>query len=144
MIRPSHPLRCDHPNNIWQVQIMRLLIIQCSSYSRNFNPLKSKKSKYSPQQPVLKHPCYTVFPTIYFFLHPHKTVKFIVSYILIFACLCKRTRCRILNWMVSILSRIYYTVNSSWMQFWHPLVCESLLFLTDTVEDIFAYVMLMR
>jgi hypothetical protein len=106
MIPPSHPLRCHHPNNNWQIQIMRLLILQCSSYSRHFLPLKSKKSKYSPQHPVLKHPSYIFFPTVYSLSHPHKTLKI---YSLVYFNLCvfsERRRDKILNWMVSIISRI--------------------------------------
>jgi hypothetical protein len=54
MSRPSHPPWFYHPNNIWWgVQVMKLLIMQSSSASYNFHPLRSK---HSPPHPVLKHP----------------------------------------------------------------------------------------
>jgi hypothetical protein len=37
MLCPSHPLWFDHPNNIWwSVQVMKLLIMQCSPASHHF------------------------------------------------------------------------------------------------------------
>jgi hypothetical protein len=43
----------DLPNTLWWwVQIMKLPIVQLSPFSDYFIPLRSK---YSPQQPVLKH-----------------------------------------------------------------------------------------
>jgi hypothetical protein len=60
MTRPSHHPRCDHPKNIWQrVQIMELLILQFSPSSCHFIPLWYK---YSPKQPVHKHPQSVFFP----------------------------------------------------------------------------------
>jgi hypothetical protein len=54
MPRPSHSPWFDLPNNIWWwVQIMKLPTVQLSASSRYFIPLRSK---YSPQQPVLKYP----------------------------------------------------------------------------------------
>jgi hypothetical protein len=54
MPRPPHSPWFDLPNDIcWWLQIMKLLTVQLSPFSRYFIPLRSK---YSPQQPVLKHP----------------------------------------------------------------------------------------
>jgi hypothetical protein len=51
---PSHHPRFDHPNNIWwSMQVMKLLIMQSSSASHHFLPLRSK---HSPQHRVLKYP----------------------------------------------------------------------------------------
>jgi hypothetical protein len=49
----------DHPKNIsWRVQIMKLHILQSSPASRHFLPARSR---YSPQQPVLRYsPCSTL------------------------------------------------------------------------------------
>jgi hypothetical protein len=56
MPRPNHPPCFDHPNNTgWRVQTMQLFIIQFSSTSYHFIPLRSK---YSPKHPVLKHTNY--------------------------------------------------------------------------------------
>jgi hypothetical protein len=49
-----------HPNNIWwSVQVVKLLIMQSSSASRHFLPLRFK---YSPQHPVLKRPQSMLLP----------------------------------------------------------------------------------
>jgi hypothetical protein len=54
MSHPSHILWLDRPNNIWwSVQVMKPLIMQSFPASHPFVPLSSK---YSPQDPVLKHP----------------------------------------------------------------------------------------
>jgi hypothetical protein len=51
---PFHPPWLQHFNYTWgKVQVMKLLIMQFSSTSCHFISLRSK---YSPQQPVLKHP----------------------------------------------------------------------------------------
>jgi len=48
-----HPPWLDHPNNIWwSIHIIKLLIMQSSSASYHFLPLRSK---YSPQHPVPRH-----------------------------------------------------------------------------------------
>jgi hypothetical protein len=53
-MHPSHHPWFDRCNNVWRsVQVMKLLIMQSSSASHHFLPLRSK---YSPQHPVLKHP----------------------------------------------------------------------------------------
>jgi len=58
--RPSHPPWFDHLNDFWwSIQVMNFLIIQTSSASCHFLPLRSK---YSPQPPVLKHPQSMFFP----------------------------------------------------------------------------------
>jgi len=44
--RPSHTLWLDHPNNIWRLQVMKLLIMQCSPASFHLIPLRST---HSPQ-----------------------------------------------------------------------------------------------
>jgi hypothetical protein len=63
MPRPPHSPWFDLPNNIWWwVQNMKLPIVQLSSVSRYFIPLRSK---YSPQHPVLKHPQSMLFPQCY-------------------------------------------------------------------------------
>jgi hypothetical protein len=50
--RPPHPPWFDHFHNIcWSVQVTKLLIMQSSSASRHFLPLRSN---YSRQHPVLK------------------------------------------------------------------------------------------
>jgi hypothetical protein len=60
MPRPPHYPLFDLPNNIWRrVQIMKLPIMQLSSFSRYFIPLRSK---YLPQHPVHKHPQSMLFP----------------------------------------------------------------------------------
>jgi hypothetical protein len=47
MSRPYHPPGPDHPNKIWwSLQVMKLLIMQCSPASRHLHPLRSK---YSPR-----------------------------------------------------------------------------------------------
>jgi len=54
MPRRSHSSRFDHPNNIWwRVQIIKLLIMYFSPLPWYLVPLRPK---YSPQQPILKHP----------------------------------------------------------------------------------------
>jgi hypothetical protein len=54
MSRPLYSPLLDLPNDIWGwVQIMKLLIVQLSSFSRHLIPFWSR---YSPQNPVLKHP----------------------------------------------------------------------------------------
>jgi hypothetical protein len=54
----SHPPSLDHPNNIWwSLQVMKLLIMQSSPFSRHFLPLRYKH----PHLPVLKHPQCTFF-----------------------------------------------------------------------------------
>jgi hypothetical protein len=51
---PSHPPRLDHSNYTWRrVQIMKLLVMQFSPFSRH---LISLRSKCSPRRPALKHP----------------------------------------------------------------------------------------
>jgi hypothetical protein len=53
MPHPSHPPRLDHSYYTWRrVQITKLLVLQLSSPSSHFIPLRSKYS----QHPVLKHP----------------------------------------------------------------------------------------
>jgi hypothetical protein len=53
---PSHPPWLDHSNYVWWgLQDMKLFIMQFSPISRHFI---SFWTKYSPQQPVLKHPVY--------------------------------------------------------------------------------------
>jgi len=52
--RPSHSPWFDHPNNIGSaVQIIQLLIMQSSPPPPYLGPVRSK---YPPQQPVLRHP----------------------------------------------------------------------------------------
>jgi hypothetical protein len=54
MPHPSHSSQFDHPNNIlWAVQITKLLIMSFSPFPCYLVPLRPK---YSPQQPILKHP----------------------------------------------------------------------------------------
>jgi hypothetical protein len=54
MPRPPHPPWLDLPNDIWGwVQIMKFLIVQLPPFPRHLIPLRSK---YSSQNPVLKHP----------------------------------------------------------------------------------------
>jgi hypothetical protein len=56
MLSPSHAPRLDHSNYSWRrVHVMKLLIIQTSSTSRHFIPLRFKCSL---QRPVHKHPQY--------------------------------------------------------------------------------------
>jgi hypothetical protein len=65
MYAASHlsPPRLHHSNNIWRsVQVMKLLIMQSSSASCHFLPLRSK---YSPQHPVLKHPQICALPLMW-------------------------------------------------------------------------------
>jgi hypothetical protein len=60
MHRPSHAPCFHHLNNIWgRVETMTLLILQSSSVSCHFAPLRSK---YSPQHPVFKHLQSVFFP----------------------------------------------------------------------------------
>jgi hypothetical protein len=57
---PSHPPWLDHCNYSWRrVQVMTLLIMQLSPTSSHFISLRSK---YFPQQSVLKHPQSTFLP----------------------------------------------------------------------------------
>jgi hypothetical protein len=64
---PSHSSRFDQPKNIWcSVQIMNLLIMYFFSLPCY---LVTLRPKYSPQQPILKHPQ----PT---FLHQCKRPSF--------------------------------------------------------------------
>jgi len=50
----------DHPNSIWwNVQVVKLLIMQSSPVSRH--PV-SVRSKYSPQYPIFEHPISVLFP----------------------------------------------------------------------------------
>jgi hypothetical protein len=52
MACPSYPPRLDYSNYTWRrVQIMKLLIMQFSLFTRHLIPLRSK---YPPQHPVLK------------------------------------------------------------------------------------------
>jgi hypothetical protein len=45
MPRPSHPPWLDHPSNIWwSVQVMQLLIMQCSQVSLYMNGIRSRYS----------------------------------------------------------------------------------------------------
>ena len=58
--RPSHFSPYNHPNNIvWGVQIIKLLFMKLSSLPCYLVPLRPK---YSPQQPILKHPQPTFLP----------------------------------------------------------------------------------
>jgi len=58
---PSHSSCFDHPNSIsWGVQIIKLLTIQFSPLPYYLIPLRPK---YSPQNPILKHPNYICFIT---------------------------------------------------------------------------------
>jgi hypothetical protein len=51
---PLYHSSCDHPNNIqWGVQIMKIIIVPLSPASCYFLSLRFK---FSPQQPILKHP----------------------------------------------------------------------------------------
>jgi hypothetical protein len=60
LTRPPQSPWLDLPNDIWGwVQIMKFLIVQLSPFSRHINPLRSK---YSSQNPVLKHPQSIHFP----------------------------------------------------------------------------------
>jgi hypothetical protein len=60
MSRSPHSPWLDLPNDIWEwVQIMKLLTVQLSPFSRHLIPLWSK---YSSQNPVLKHPQSMLFP----------------------------------------------------------------------------------
>jgi len=60
MSRPYHSSRFYHPNNFgWGVQIVKLLTM---SFSLLSFCLVSPRPKYSPQQPVLKHPQLTFLP----------------------------------------------------------------------------------
>ena len=60
MPRPSHSSRFYHPHNIGLgVQIIKLLIMQFSPLPRYLIPLRPK---YSPQQPIPKHPQPTFLP----------------------------------------------------------------------------------
>jgi hypothetical protein len=53
MTRPSHRPRFHHPDNIWwEVRITKILIMQYSSATYYFHPLRPR---YLLQQPVLKH-----------------------------------------------------------------------------------------
>jgi hypothetical protein len=55
-----HPPCLDLPNDIWGwVQFMKLLIVQLPPFSWYFIRLRSK---YSPQDPLLKHPQSMLFP----------------------------------------------------------------------------------
>jgi len=64
MSGPSHSPWLDHSNNIWRsIHVKKFLIIQSSPVSCHFLPLRSK---YSPQQPVLKYPQSMLFPVIIF------------------------------------------------------------------------------
>jgi len=59
--KPLHPpsFGCSTHISIWPgVQIMKLLIMQFSASSYHLYPLRSK---YIPQHPVLKHPCFVFF-----------------------------------------------------------------------------------
>jgi hypothetical protein len=81
MLRPSNLPWLHQSNNTWRrVQVMKLLIMQCSSIACHFIPLRSK---YFPQHPVLK---YThVRDQIW---HPNKTTgKIIVLCISMFTLL---------------------------------------------------------
>jgi hypothetical protein len=54
MRRPSNSSWFDHPNNIWwNVQVMKLLIMQSSAASRHLLPLRAK---CIPGHPVPRHP----------------------------------------------------------------------------------------
>jgi len=58
--KPLHPpsFGCSTHISIWPgVQIMKLLIMQFSASSYRLYPLTSK---YIPQHPVLKHPCFVI------------------------------------------------------------------------------------
>jgi hypothetical protein len=58
--RPPHSPWLNLPNDIWGwVQIMKFLIVQLPPFSRHLIPLRSK---YSNQNPVLKHPQFMLFP----------------------------------------------------------------------------------
>jgi hypothetical protein len=60
MPHPPHSPLFDLPNNIWWwVQITELPVVQFYPFSRYFIP---RRSKYSPQHPVLKHPQSVLFP----------------------------------------------------------------------------------
>jgi hypothetical protein len=83
MPRPSYPHRFDHPNNTgWRVnlQIMKLLIILFSASSCYF----CLGSKYSPQQPDLKHRHSVLFPEWLHFTAIKRNVSNCVLYILSF------------------------------------------------------------
>jgi len=47
MSRPSHSARFDHPNNIWWVQISKVLIMYFTPLSCYFAPLRPKYSLFS-------------------------------------------------------------------------------------------------
>jgi hypothetical protein len=60
---PSHLRWLDHSKYVWRgVQVTKHLIMQFPPISRASIPLRSK---YSPQQPVLKHPQSMFLPEIY-------------------------------------------------------------------------------
>jgi hypothetical protein len=57
MPRPSHSPACSHPNNVWwAAQIMKLLTVQFSPFSRHL-----LRPKYPSQHPTLKHPQFMFF-----------------------------------------------------------------------------------
>jgi len=60
MPHPSHSLLFYHPRSIgWGVQIIKLLIMQFYPLPYKLVPLRPK---YSPQNPILKHPQPTLLP----------------------------------------------------------------------------------
>jgi len=72
MPHTSHPSWFDQLNNIWwSLQVMKL-IMQNSQPSRHFVPLRSK---YSPQNPVLKHNLRSSFSMEGRVSHPYKTTS---------------------------------------------------------------------
>ena len=63
MPHPSHSSWFYHPNNIWcKVQITKLLIMQ---YSPIPCYLVTRSPKHLPQHPILKHPQYMLFPSMW-------------------------------------------------------------------------------
>jgi hypothetical protein len=77
MPRPPHSPWLDLPNDIWRwVQIMKFLTVQLPPFSRHLIPLRSK---YSSQNPVLKHPQYSLSVRDQV-SHPYKTTGRIIGH----------------------------------------------------------------
>ena len=73
---PSHSSPFYRPKNIgWAVQIVQLLIMQFSPLPCYFFP---RRSKYSPQHPVLKHPQHLTTQPAYFYYY---IILFCSSYV---------------------------------------------------------------
>jgi hypothetical protein len=121
MPHPSRPFRLDHLNNIWwSVQVMNLLIMQCSPATSSVSILN-----------ILLGTLFSYTLNVYSFVrlrdqvsHPDRTTgKFMVLYVLIFMLLeTRRKDSRSWNKWQQAWSEYKLILNSSWMAFWFVTV----------------------